>query len=63
VRTAAEIPAVRTVDQITIGNGGRGPITEALQRAFFGVIAGDMPDTHGWLTHVYPEEHALEYAG
>ena len=39
--------------------GRRGPITEALQRAFFAVINGDVPDTHGWLTYVYPEEAAL----
>ncbi|PYQ09566.1 MAG: branched chain amino acid aminotransferase, partial [Acidobacteria bacterium] len=33
--TAAEITPVRSVDKIAIGRGARGPVTEALQRAFF----------------------------
>ena len=53
--TAAEITPIRSVDRITIGNGRRGPITEAIQRRFFDVIHGRAPDTHGWLTYVYPE--------
>ena len=57
--TAAEVTPIRTVDKITIGTGRRGPVTEALQRAFFAVINGEMPDTHGWLTYVYPEEATL----
>ena len=56
VGTAAEVTPVRSVDKIQIGNGRRGPITEALQRSFFDVINGEAPDTHGWLTYVYPEE-------
>lgn len=59
VGTAAEVTPIRSVDKIVIGNGRRGPITEALQRAFFDVINGEVPDTHGWLTYVYPEESAL----
>ena len=59
VGTAAEVTPIRSVDKITIGSGRRGPITEALQRAFFDVINGDVPDTHGWLTYVYEEEAAL----
>ena len=56
--TAAEVTPIRSIDKIVIGAGRRGPITEALQRAFFDVINGDVPDTHGWLTYVYPEEAA-----
>jgi branched-chain amino acid aminotransferase len=56
VGTAAEVTPIRSVDKITVGSGRRGPITEALQRAFFDVINGEVPDTHGWLTYVYPEE-------
>jgi len=52
VGTAAEVTPVRSIDKITIGNGRRGPITEAIQRAFFAVINGDAPDRHGWLTYV-----------
>ena len=58
VGTAAEVTPIRSIDKIKIGTGRRGPITEALQRAFFDVINGEVPDTHGWLTYVYPEEAA-----
>src|ERR671910_1307446 len=33
--TAAEITPIRSVDRITVGRGGRGPITEKIQEAFF----------------------------
>ena len=56
VGTAAEITPIRTVDKIAIGSGRRGPVTEALQNAFFDVINGETPDRHGWLTFVYPGE-------
>src|SRR5438477_6869378 len=56
VGTAVEITPIRSVDKIRVGNGRRGPVTEAIQRAFFDVINGEVPDTHGWLTYVYPEE-------
>jgi branched-chain amino acid aminotransferase len=59
VGTAAEVTPIRSVDKITIGKGRRGPITEAIQRTFFDVINGDVPDRHGWLTYVYSEESAL----
>ena len=36
----------------SVGNGKRGPITEALQQRFFAILRGDHPDTHGWLTPV-----------
>jgi branched-chain amino acid aminotransferase len=47
--TAAEVTPVRSVDHITIGNGKRGPITEALQSAFFGLFSGKTEDQWGWL--------------
>jgi branched-chain amino acid aminotransferase len=59
VGTAAEVTPIRSIDKIAIGPGRRGPVTEALQRAFFDVINGEVPDTHGWLTYVYEEEAAL----
>ena len=52
--TAAEITPIRSVDKIAIGDGTRGPITEMIQRRFFDIIQGREPDTHGWLTYVYP---------
>ena len=62
VGTAAEVTPIRSIDKIKIGAGRRGPVTEALQRAFFDVINGEVPDTHGWLTYVYPEEAAAAKA-
>src|SRR6185295_12666954 len=59
VGTAAEVTPVRSVDKQKIGAGRRGPITQALQQAFFDVINGEVPDTHGWLTYVYPSESSL----
>jgi branched-chain amino acid aminotransferase len=59
VGTAAEVTPIRSIDKMQIGNGRRGPITETLQRAFFDVVNGEVPDTHGWLTYVYPEESGL----
>lgn len=48
--TAAEITPIRSVDGITIGAGRRGSITESLQKEFFGITSGDIPDRYGWLT-------------
>jgi branched-chain amino acid aminotransferase len=53
--TASELTPIRSVDKITIGAGSRGPVTAALQQRFFDVINGKEPDTHGWLTYVYPD--------
>ncbi len=50
--TAAEITPVRSVDRIPVGNGRRGPITQKLQEAFFGIVNGTAPDRYGWLTLV-----------
>jgi branched-chain amino acid aminotransferase len=50
--TAAEVTPVRSVDGIQVGIGKRGPITEQLQRAFFGVIRGEIEDQWGWLDYV-----------
>ena len=50
--TAAEITPIRSIDKIAVGNGRRGAMTAALQERFFGVITGDLPDDHNWLTPV-----------
>jgi len=50
--TAAEITPIRSIDRIPIGRGARGPVTEALQRAFFDVVQCRVPDEFGWLTFV-----------
>lgn len=49
--TAAEITPIRSVDHYTIGQGRRGPVTEALQRAFFEIVR-EGRDPYGWLTFV-----------
>jgi branched-chain amino acid aminotransferase len=50
--TAVEITPIRSVDKMTVGDGRRGPVTTALQQAFFDYINGVVPDRHNWLTHV-----------
>src|SRR5690606_7634959 len=50
--TAAEITPIRSVDGIPVGNGRRGPVTESLQAASFGLCAGKSPDEWGWLDYV-----------
>jgi branched-chain amino acid aminotransferase len=47
--TAAEITPVRSVDKIPVGEGKRGPITERLQKLFFGLFDGSTSDRWGWL--------------
>lgn len=54
--TAAEIVPVRSVDQITVGEGKRGPITKVLQEAYFGLFNGSTEDKWGWLDYVYPAD-------
>ena len=50
--TAVEISPVRSVDKVKIGDGTRGPITRKLQDEFFGIVHGQIPDRHNWLTIV-----------
>lgn len=50
--TAAEVTPIRSVDRIGIGNGGRGPITELLQSAFFDIVEGRAEDRFEWLEFV-----------
>ncbi|MEF3273765.1 MAG: branched-chain amino acid transaminase [Chloroflexus sp.] len=49
--TAAEVTPIRSVDRIPVGNGRRGPITAAVQEAFFGIVQGERPDRYGWLEY------------
>jgi branched-chain amino acid aminotransferase len=50
--TAVEITPITAVDKVTVGNGEVGPVTKALQKAFFGIVKGEVADRHGWLTKV-----------
>jgi branched-chain amino acid aminotransferase len=47
--TAVEITPVRRIDHLPIGPGSRGPMTRAIQEAFFGLFDGSTPDENGWL--------------
>jgi branched-chain amino acid aminotransferase len=47
--TAAEITPIASVDDLPIGIGSRGPVTQRLQEAFFGLFTGETEDRFGWL--------------
>lgn len=48
--TAAEVTPIRELDNRTIGNGTRGPITEQLQKMYFDVVQGKDGRFSDWLT-------------
>ncbi|MBU3542704.1 MAG: branched-chain amino acid transaminase [Burkholderiaceae bacterium] len=50
--TAAEVTPIRELDDRPIGNGGRGPITEKVQKVFFDAVAGKNAKYEHWLTLV-----------
>lgn len=50
--TAVEVCPVRSVDRLQVGDGGRGPVTKAIQDVFFGIVQGTHADKWGWLTTV-----------
>ncbi|MGD8912001.1 MAG: branched-chain amino acid transaminase [Candidatus Thiodiazotropha sp.] len=50
--TAAEVTPIREVDNRPIGNGGRGPITEILQKDYFDLVHGRLASHPEWLAYV-----------
>ncbi|HTH43647.1 MAG TPA: branched-chain amino acid transaminase [Oxalicibacterium sp.] len=50
--TAAEVTPIRELDNRTIGDGTRGPVTTRLQSLFFDAVAGRAPQYKHWLTLV-----------
>lgn len=50
--TAAEITPIREVDGRTIGAGKPGPVTLALQKAYFEAATGESPNHTDWLTYI-----------
>jgi len=56
--TAVEITPIRSVDRLPVGAGRRGPVTEKLQQAFFGLFEGRTKDRFGWLDHIKMPEAA-----
>ena len=56
--TAAEITPIRSVDRITVGSGGRGEITEKIQKMFFEITKGERKAPGDWLTYVEASKNA-----
>ena len=54
--TAAEITPVRSVDKIPVGEGKRGPVTERLQKLFFGLFDGSTADRWDWLEPIVDQK-------
>ena len=50
--TAAEVTPIRELDNRTIGEGKRGPITTKLQARFFDLVNGRLPEYADWLAKV-----------
>jgi branched-chain amino acid aminotransferase len=50
--TAAEVTPIVELDRRTIGEGRPGPVTRAIQRAFFDVVSGRDARHRDWLTPV-----------
>jgi len=50
--TAAEVTPIRELDNRTIGNGGRGPITEQLQALYFDHVHGRAAMYPNWNSHI-----------
>ena len=50
--TAAEVTPIRKVDNVVIGDGSRGPVTEEVQQAFFDLVERRTDDHEEWFTYV-----------
>lgn len=52
VGTAAEVTPIREIDQRKIGSGEPGPVTRALQAAYFDHVRGAAANHPEWLTYI-----------
>jgi branched-chain amino acid aminotransferase len=50
--SAAEVTPIRQVDNVEVGDGSRGPVTEELQSAFFDLVNRRVDDHDEWFTYV-----------
>ena len=50
--SAAEVTPIRKVDNVVIGEGTRGPVTEELQQAFFDLVERRTDDHDDWFDYV-----------
>ncbi len=50
--SAAEVTPIRKVDNVVIGEGTRGPVTEEIQSRFFEIVEGEAEGYDDWFTYV-----------
>ena len=50
--TASEVTPIRSVDELEVGAGRRGPVTQAIQARYLELANGTGPDPWGWVTYV-----------
>jgi branched-chain amino acid aminotransferase len=50
--TAAEVTPIREVDDRTVGEGVRGPVTKEIQQTFFSAARGEIDKYRHWLDPV-----------
>ena len=50
--TAAEVTPIRQVDNVEIGDGTKGPITDEIQQRFFEIVERRTDDYEEWFTYV-----------
>ena len=50
--TAAEVTPIREIDGRPVGDGKRGPVTDALQSRYIDLVSGRRDDHTEWLTYV-----------
>lgn len=50
--SAAEVTPIRSVDHVQVGIGRRGPVTKAVQEAYFALVKGESGSHPEWLTLV-----------
>ncbi len=50
--TAAEVVPISSVDDRIVGSGKPGPITRAIQAAYFGAVRGELDQYKDWLDYV-----------
>ena len=51
--TAAHVTPVTEVDRVPIGDGGTGPISAQIQKTYFDMITGKLPQYSDWISPVY----------
>lgn len=50
--TAAEVTPIRSVDDVEIGTGTKGPVTDEIQTTFFDIVEGRETAYNEWFTYV-----------